>query len=218
MIIRNGNVSVRVDSLDRAIEAVRQLATTLGGYIGNVSVNTGEFQIRSATLQMKIPAPRFDEAISSMATLGKVEHSTATAEDVTEEFVDVGARVANGKRLEERLVSLLATRTGSLDDVLAVERELGRVRQDIERLEGRIRYLSSRVATSAIDVTVHERAPLVSQPGSNVIARAFVNSWRNFVRFLAGTIESLGILVPLALIGWLLFLASRKWIRPPAAK
>jgi uncharacterized protein DUF4349 len=205
MIIRNGDVSVQVDSLEIAIERVRQLATSLGGSLGNVSVNTGERQVRSATLQMKVPSARFDDAMHGMTPLGKVERSTTTAEDVGEEFVDVNARVANAKRLESRLVALLATRTGKLEDVLAVERELARVREEIERYEGRIRYLSSRVAISTIGVLVHERPPLIaSQPGTNVLGHAFVNMWRNFVAFIAVGIESLGILLPVGALAWLL--------------
>ena len=212
MVIRNGDVSVQVDSLEIAIERVRQLASSLGGSLGNVSINTGEHQIRSATLEMKIPSARFDDAMHGMAPLGKVERSVATAQDVGEEFVDVTARIANAKRLESRLVALLTTRTGKLEDVLAVERELARVREEIERYEGRMRYLSSRIAMSTIVATVHEKAPLVAaRPGTNVIGHAFLNMWRNFVAFLAIAIESLGVVIPLAALAWLLAWRWRRW-------
>ncbi|MEX2154713.1 MAG: DUF4349 domain-containing protein [Gemmatimonadaceae bacterium] len=206
MIIRNGDVSVQVDSLEAAMNAVRSLATSLGGYIGNVSVNTGEHQVRSASLEMKVPVNRFDDAMAGMKPLGKVQRSTATAQDVGEEFVDVTARTANAKRLEARLVDLLASRTARLQDVLAVERELARVREEIERYEGRIRYLTTHVSTSTIVATVHEKAPLVAtRPGHNPIRLAFVNMWRNAVRFVAWSIEALGVAIPLALIGLIAF-------------
>jgi hypothetical protein len=211
MLIRNGHVIVRVDSLERAIDGVRQLAISLGGSLGNISMNTGERQVRSASLELKVPASRFDQAMTGMSPFGKVEVSNAFAQDVGEEFVDITARVANAKRLESRLIDLLATRTGKLEDVLAVERELARVREEIERHEGRIRYLSTRVATSTIMAELHEKAPLVaSTPGTNVLGNAFVQMWRNFVAFVAAFIEALGILVPLAVMAWLGF---RGWIR-----
>jgi hypothetical protein len=213
MIIRNGSVSVEVDSLDAAMAAVRQLAATLGGYLGNVSVASGEYQVRSATMELRIPATRFDDAMAGMVPLGKVESSSSTAEDVGEEFVDISARVANSRRLEERLVSLLATRTGKLEDVLAVERELARVREEIERYEGRIRFLRSRVATSTISVTVHEREPIINTPGTSVIGEAFKDMWRNFVGFIAALIASLGVVVPVAVIGMVGFLGWRRWRR-----
>jgi hypothetical protein len=222
MIIRNGDVAIEVDSVETAIDAVRRLVATVGGYVGNVSTFTGEHQVRSATLELKVPAARFDEVMAGVRPLGEVERSVATAEDVGEEFVDISARVANARRLEGRLVTLLSTRTGKLEDVLAVERELARVREEIERYEGRIRFLSSRVALSTIAVTVHEKAPLVAtSPGTNVIKEAFVTMWRNFVLFVAFGIQILGVLIPmglLALAGWF---GVRRWrekrVAPSAA-
>lgn len=203
MIIRRGDVSIRVDTLEAAIAAVRRLAGSLGGYIGDVSMNAGEYEVRRATLVMRIPTARFDDAMAGMSPLGRVEHSSVSAEDVGEEFVDVQARITTGRRLESRLVELLATRTGKLEEVLQVERELARVRGEIERYEGRARFLSARVATSTIAVTVSERAPVVgANPGRSVIGEAFVNAWRNFVGLVAKGIESLGVLVPLLLLAW----------------
>lgn len=214
MIIRNGSASVLVDSLELGISAVQQLALRFGGYVGNTSLSAGDYQVRSATLELKIPAARFDSAIAGLKPLGKVESVTSTAEDVGEEFVDITARVANAKRLETRLVELLATRTGKLEDVLAVERELARVREEIERYEGRLRYLSSRVAVSTLAITVHERAPLVSAtPGENVLLDAFRSAWRNFVRYIAGFIALLGIIVPSVALLALLMVVWRRFRR-----
>lgn len=203
MLIRRGDVAIRVDSLEPAMAAVRRLAASLGGTVGNVSVTAGDYSVRSATLEVRVPAARFDDAMGGLSPIGKVEQSNVTAQDVGEEYVDVRARVANARRLESRLVDLLATRTGKLEDVLAVERELARVREEIERQEGRLRWLGARVATSTINVTVSERAPVVGDtPGRSVLGEAFVQAWRNFVGLVAAAIRSLGVLVPLALLGW----------------
>lgn len=214
MVIRDGSASIQVDSLELGILAVQKLATSFGGYVGNTTLAAGENQVRSATLQLKIPSARYDEALTGMRSIGKVEAVTSTAQDVGEEFVDISARVANAKRLEERLVTLLATRTGKLEDVLAVERELARVREEIERYEGRIRFLKTRVATSTLSVTVHERMPLVSTaPGENVILDAFKDAWRNFVRFVAALIASMGVLIPLAALGVVVWVLRKRFMR-----
>jgi hypothetical protein len=213
MLIRTGHAVVQVDSLEPAITRVRQLAQQLGGFVANTTMQVGQREMRQATLQLRIPAARFDEAISGLTPVGKVESVNVTAEDVGEEFVDVSARVANARRLEERLIALLATRTGSLEDVLAVERELARVREEIERHEGRLRYLRTRAAVSTLTVNLHEPRPIIGEyPGANVMGNAFRQAWRNFVGFLAGFIASLGILVPvglLALAAWYIF--RRVW-------
>jgi uncharacterized protein DUF4349 len=199
MVIRTGNASVEVDSLEPAMDALRRLAQRVGGFVGNSAIQSGREQLRQATLEIKVPAARFDELTGGLAPLGRVEFVNVSAEDVGEEFVDLTARVANSRRLEERLIDLLGSRTGRLQDVLAVERELARVREEIERQEGRLRYLKSRVSLSTLSVTVHEPPPLVADhPGSNPLLEALRQAWRNFVALLAGVIASLGFVVPVA--------------------
>jgi Domain of unknown function (DUF4349) len=214
MVIRTGQAFIEVDKVDPAILKIRQLAAQVGGYITNSSISGGRDQIRQATLELKIPAPRYDQAVGSLSTIGKVETVNSTAEDVGEEFVDVTARVSNSRRLEERLITLLSTRTGKLDEVLRVERELARVREEIERYEGRLRYLSTRVATSTLTITVHEPAPILGNtPGENPIAAALRRAWKNFVVLVAGLIASLGVVVPLALLGIAGWMGYRRWRR-----
>ncbi|MFN2637018.1 MAG: DUF4349 domain-containing protein [Gemmatimonadaceae bacterium] len=214
MLIRTGQAYIEVDKVDPAIVKLRQLAAQVGGYITNSSVSGGRDQMRQATLELKIPAPKYDQAVSSLSTIGKVETVTTSAQDVGEEYVDVTARVDNAKRLEQRLIALLATRTGKLEEVLSVERELARVREQIERYEGRLRFLSSRVAVSTLTVTVHEPAPILGNaPGENPLVGALRRAWRNFIGFIAGLIASLGVIIPLAAIGVLAWYVYRRWVR-----
>lgn len=211
MIIRIGEASVEVDSLETAIALVTQLASRLGGYIANTSLQGGLTQVRSATLTLRIPSSRYDEALGGLRPIGDLETVNTNAQDVGEEYVDLAARVENARRLESRLVALLATRTGKLEDVLAVERELARVREQIERIEGRLRYLRGRVALSTLAVTVHESAPLVGHdPSTNPVAEAFRMAWRNFVSFVAASIAALGWIVPLGALAGLLVLGIRR--------
>ncbi len=201
MIIRTGTASIEVDSLESGIAAIRALATSLGGYVANTSMQAGNAQVHSATLQLRLPSVRFDDALAALRPIGKLESTNVNAEDVGEEYVDVSAQVANGRKLEQRLIQILATRTGKLSDVLAVERELARVRGEIDRQEGRLRYLRAHAAMSTLAITVHEPLPIVGQQGSGgVIAESFRQAWRNFVSFVAGFIAALGTLVPLLVL------------------
>jgi hypothetical protein len=212
MVIRTGQAFIEVDKIDPAILRVRQLSAQLGGYITNSAISGGKDQIRLATFELKIPVTKYDQAVGSLSTIGKVETVNSTAEDVGEEFVDVSARVKNAGRLEERLINLLATRTGKLDEVLRVERELARVREEIERYEGRLRYLSARVAMSTLSITVHEPAPILGNtPGENPIAAALRRAWKNFVGLVAALIASLGVLIPLALLAFAGWTGYRRW-------
>jgi hypothetical protein len=219
MIIRNGSATVEVVKLDDALATLRALAQRVGGYVANTSVTTGRDQTPSGTIELKIPAARYDSALAGLEPLGKVESVNTTAEDVGEEFVDVSARLANARRLEERIVVILATRAGKLEDVIAAERELARVREEIERYEGRLRFLRTRVSLSTLTVTVHESYPVVGAPGTGPIAESFRQMWRNFVLFVAWLIASLGWLIPLSALALVVWLGIRKylWRRRPAA-
>lgn len=205
MIIRTGQAWIDVDSLAAAISAVHAMAARVGGFIANTSIQSGEGQQHAATLEIKIPSANYDQAMSGLNGIGELRSSTTTAEDVGEEYVDVNARMANARRLEERLVTLLANRTGKLDDVLAVERELARVREEIERYEGRLRYLRTRTAMSTLSVTLSEPAPVVGEPGSNIMADAAVEAWRNFVTLVARLIAASGVLLPVGALAGLWF-------------
>jgi hypothetical protein len=215
MIIRTGNASIEVDTLEPAVALLQQLITRLGGYVANTSMQGGREQLRQAMLELKVPAARFDDLTSGLGGLGKLEYVNIHAEDVGEEYTDVTARVANARRLEGRLIDLLASRTGKLQDVLAVERELARVRETIERYEGRLRYLKTRTAVSTLAVTLHEPPPLLADnPGRNDIGDALVRAWRNFVAVVAALIASTGFLVPLAAVVALAVFLWRRYRKP----
>jgi hypothetical protein len=219
LVIRSGGARIEVDSLDHGVARVRQLVQAIpGAYVADMSMEGGRDQPRRATLQVKVPAPAFDRLIAGLAPLGKVEAVNVTAEDVSEEFVDLTARAANARRLEERLVDLLARRTGKLQDVLAVERELARVREEIERHDGRLRYLRTHAAVSTLAITVHEPTPLLGGPrASSPIGEAFRQSWRNFVSLVAALIAVSGVLVPVAVVGYVAWRLLRRFHRATAA-
>ena len=211
MVIRTANVSIEVDSLERAVARVRELAAQLGGYVANTDITTGKNQLRSATLEVKIPATRFEQSLPGLTPIGKLESVSVEAEDVGEQFVDVSARMDNAQRLERRLIDLLATRTGKLKDVLDVEQALARVREEIERYEGRIRYLKAHTAMSTLSVAVHEPLPVVGTAGKSVMGEAFTQAWRNFVVLLSLAVQSLGVVLPLGLIASVAWVVTRRW-------
>jgi hypothetical protein len=210
MIIRSGNATVEVGSVEEAAEQVRVLAARVGGYIASESVQAGRERLRYARLEIKLPAGRWDEAVGGLPAIGRVLDVQVDAQDVGVEYVDLSARLENARRFEQRMVELLARRTGNLEEVLAVERELARIREQIERHEGRLRHLRTSVAMSTLVVTVQEPQPLVGEyRGANILAEAFRDGWRNFVGFVAGFIAALGVLVPATIVLLALLLAAR---------
>ncbi len=211
MVMRTATASVQVDSLEPAVAALRQLAGRLGGYVANSGIETGRNQLKQAEIELKIPATRFDEVLSGLTPIGKLESVNVSAEDVGEQYVDVNTRIANAKRLEQRLIDLLAKRTGKLKDVLDVEQALARVREEIERYEGRIRYLKAHTAMSTLTVTVHEPMPVVGAAGHSVMGEAVAQAWRNFVALVSLGVQSLGVVLPLGLVAVVAWTATRRW-------
>lgn len=217
LIIRTGQASIEVDSLESSMAELRRIVQRVGGFVADASVQSGRNQLRSATLELKVPATRFDELTEGLQPLGRLQFVNVGAEDVSEEFVDLTARAANGHRLEDRLVELLRTRTGKLQDVLSVERELARVREEIERMEGRLRFLKTSAQLSTLSVNLYEPPPLVaSHPGRSVIGEAFKTAWRNFVGLTAGVIASLGFVGPLVILGWGALILAKRYRRKTA--
>jgi hypothetical protein len=214
LIIRSGTASLQVDSLEHAIALVRALARRVGGFVGSSTAQAGKGQLHSAMLEIRMPAEHFEDTVDGLRMIGRIETVNVTAEDVGEEYVDVQARMTNDRRLEGRLIDLLAHRTGKLADVLDVERELARVREEIERYEGRLRYLRSRAAVSTLSLTVHEPIPVVDEGSPGVMGEAVRDAWRNFITVVAFVIQSLGVIIPLAvcaLAGWFVV---RRWKGP----
>src|SRR5438105_8949430 len=121
--------------------------------------------------------------------------------------------MVNARRLEQRLIELLANRTGKLTDVLRVEGELARVREEIERYEGRMRYLRSRSSVSTLTIAVHEAYPIVAEhAGMHPMRDAFAQAGRNLVSVTAGMIASLGVMIPIGVVLGLIFLIGRRFL------
>ncbi len=210
MIIRTATASIEVDSLEPAVAMVQELAERVGGYVGGSGIETGRSELRKAFIELKVPAARFNEVIGGLKPIGKLESVNVAAQDVGEEFVDVTARMDNARRLEQRLIGLLATRTGKLKDVLDVEQSLARVREEIERYEGRIRYLRAHTAMSTLSVTVHEPLPVVGTAGKSVMGEAFTQAWRNFVVLVSLAVQSLGVILPLGFLAGIAWFVTRR--------
>ena len=200
MLVRHGEASVEVHRVEEALARVRQTAGQFGGFVANTAVRNGRDEQPSATLELRVPTAQFDALLGALGTLGKVETVTANVQDVGEEYVDIGARAANARRMEARLVEMLATRTGKLSDVLTVEQELRRVREEIERYDARLRYLERHAAVSSLDITLHEPLALIDRPRPGPIVEALGMAWERMLGVVAWCIASLGLLIPLGVL------------------
>src|SRR4051812_49495921 len=102
-----------------------------GGYISETNAVSYSQQQRQATWKVRVPVDRFDAFLAEVGRLGELQKNHLDSQDVTQEYYDLDARIANKQQEEKRLLKHLADSTGKLEDILAVERELSRVRGEI---------------------------------------------------------------------------------------
>lgn len=219
MLQREAHLTVEVEDVDSAAALVRMIAQELDGRVERFDQISGERETRQISMVVRVPEARLDVAVRRLRDLGDVERLGMSAIDVTEEAQDLGVRLRNLRQLEERLLRLLSERTGDLEEVLAVERELARVRTEIESREMRLQDIERRVELATLNVTLHEPFPLRDRPSNGIFARlggAFLQAGENVVDFVAWFIAALGYVVPLgALAGlgyWLSRRSRRRWM------
>ena len=140
-IISTGNITVEVDDVESSVAAVEAIADGMGGYVEVLSRSGGD-DFSRASLTIRVPQGQFASAYDRIRDLGEVLNEHQGSEDVSEQFIDLEARLKSALREEQSYLSLLG-RTSNVSEVLAIERELARVRADIERYQGQLDFLSS---------------------------------------------------------------------------
>lgn len=161
-VISNASVALEVENVQDRVNQVRTIAESLGGFVENLSSSGGEDR-QHATVSFRVPQPQFFTAMERITALGKVLSQSVGAEDVTERFIDLRARLQSATREEQSLLSLLG-RAISVSDVLTIERELSRIRSEIERLQGQLNFLERRVELATISVSLSQPPEEVGEP------------------------------------------------------
>ncbi|MBW2972124.1 DUF4349 domain-containing protein [Candidatus Woesearchaeota archaeon] len=208
-IIRNAYMSIEVEDYFLASQKAEAYAKKYGGYVSNSDARADYNNRRSGTVTIRVPEIHFDAVIAELSLLGEIKSKNTDGSDVTEQYVDLQARINNSKAHEARLVKMYQNAT-NVNEMMNVERELSRVRGDIERMQGQLRYMDNRVEMTTITVELHEPAPVVKKWG---ILDSFKNALEHSLSTLRWMIELIGWLLPLAVVGVLLGLLIRWRVR-----
>ena len=155
MIVRTANLQLLVTDVGSAIAQITTLASTYGGFV--VSSNSWQDRDRMmGNIAFRVRAENFDAAIAALRNLADdVRSESTTGQDVTEEYVDLAARLKNLEAAEAQLLALME-RAGDVPDILEVQRELVKTRGEIEQTKGRLQYLEQSSAMSIIQVTLEQ--------------------------------------------------------------
>jgi hypothetical protein len=185
-IIYEAEISLVVKDVSAVESQIAALLKEHQGYVAESSIDRTQGEELSGRWRVRIPVERFDAFLEAVAKLGVAESRRQTAQDVTEEFVDLEAQISNKKKLEERIVELVNNQSGEIKDVIEVERELGRVRGEIEQMEGRLRYLTNRAELTTVTIIAREvddYVPPQAPSFANQIRRAWTNSLKSLQDF-----------------------------------
>ncbi|AXG10484.1 DUF4349 domain-containing protein [Haloplanus rubicundus] len=160
-IIRTGEVQLRVENFEAARANLTAAVEARGGYVSDSTQrvhDSGEESWTSGRVVLRVPAENFSGTMTAVESEGRVVESSTSTQDVTEQVVDLQARLENLRAERERLRELYQ-RANDTEDVLAVERRLSEVQTEIERTEARLQSLERRVAYSTITVEMREPRP-----------------------------------------------------------
>lgn len=201
-IIRDGQMSLRVDSFDRALEELSAAVAERGGYVVNQNrySQDGKSQT-SGSVTVKVPYDRFEELVALARELGKATDERVDTQDVTDQYIDLTTRIQVYETKLDRLLELLE-QSGDLSEVLAVENELANTRAEFESLRGQLRYLTNQTSYSTLRINLTEKPAEASE----IQVEGFAGFWRelkeSFVMGINSVISGLGGFF-VALAGWL---------------
>jgi hypothetical protein len=185
-IIYEADINLVVKDVSTVESQIAALLNEHQGYVAESAIDRTRGEELSGRWRVRIPVEHFDAFLNEVAKLGVAESRKQTAQDVTEEFVDLEAQISNKKKLEQRIVELVQNQSGEIKDVIEVERELGRVRGEIEQMEGRLRYLTNRTELTTVSIVAREvddYVPPQAPSFANQIQRAWTNSLQSMQNF-----------------------------------
>lgn len=217
-IIRNGNLSLRVDDAEKRMEEAKALAKQLNGFVASSNLRESN-GVKTGYITVRVPSDKYDMLVAESKKLAVLVLSESSdAEDVTAQFVDLEARLKSARSEESQYLEILKT-AKSVEDTLKVTQALNEIRSRIEQMQGQLRYLTDRTDYSTLNITLTEetriQAPTKLWKPLETIRQAFqglIESLQGLVDFLiALAIYGLGFILPVILLVYLAYRLG-KWL------
>jgi hypothetical protein len=190
LIAYSVSMAVEVKEFAPARDKLLGAVDKAGGYVSEASTAETPGEPRRGDYTLRVPADKLQATLADLRGLGRVLNEQLSTDEVTEQVVDLEARIRNARATEQRLIAVLNERTGKVRDILEVEREIARTRQGIERMEAQRQNLMHRVELATIQVSLIEeyKAPLAPAPTGTAtrLRNAFVAGWDDFAGMFLG--------------------------------
>ena len=207
-------LTVKSGTFDSSLAAVRGLVEGEQGFIAGTDAQANpetNDQIRSGVISFMVPEGNFDATIDALNNLGKVQSEHITGQDVSAQYVDLKARLANEEAQRDAMLALLA-QAHSINDIITVQNQLGQITQQIEQLKGQIQYIDHNTAYSTIAVTIVEAGAPVQSASTDSwgFATALSAAAHNFVTTINYVVSGLGAIGPMLILLGLGYLIWRR--------
>lgn len=213
-IVRTASVSLYLENFDKGAKEIEAITRQYSGVVANKSVQRSTYSVYG-TMTLWVPAGKLTKFIEEIEKVGKVRSSQMTAEDISDQYYDLEARLKSKTKQEERLLSMLDKEGNSLDHLLKLEQELARVRGEVETMEGRKRRWDQQVTYSTVTVTLTQDIQAAREPDDiwkpfrraiRDIKPTFISSVGVFVKLIGGIILLVVALIPWAIALFILIL------------
>jgi hypothetical protein len=225
-VIRTAQLTVSVASgqFDSKLMNLRTMIEQEGGFIAGTDAQsnpTTDESIRTGVISFMVPAAKFDETIDLLSTMGKVKNEHISGNDVSAQYVDLQARLANQEAQRNAMLALLR-RAQTISDIITVQNQIGQITGQIEQLKGQISYIDHNTAYSTVTVNLQEAGAPIQAPKQDSwgFATALSDGAHNFVTTVNYVITGLGAIGPILVLVGLGYLLWRRSGRPgwPVAK
>ena len=223
-IIRNGELTLETDSPTEGLRKITAAAESHGGFVVTSEfkqnpVAAGAKPSQGVVVVARVPATQFASALDQIRNAGeRVIQERVSGQDVSEEYLDLEARLRTKKALEAQFLEIMK-QARKVEDALEVQRELADVRTEIEQLEGRRRFLENQAALSTITTTLQMPQPIVAATTSGFgasVKRSFGDAIDTAAAIVLFIIQTVIVLIPITIFfglpGWLVWRALRRRI------
>ncbi len=207
-LIKNGSVSFQSKDLKKTRQRIDALLSKHDAYISSDETQQYPNQIEH-TLTIRIPSAHFDAFLNQLEEGDTFKTKKIEIKDVSESYYDIQTRLKTKKEIEKRYIGLLSSAT-SVQDILAVEKQIGELRTDIESFEGRLKVLENQISLSTLNLRLYQKTAEKGTSFREHFSEGFRRGWENFIWFFVGLTN----IWPFLLVFFtMIFLARRWWKR-----
>ncbi|HJT45662.1 MAG TPA: DUF4349 domain-containing protein, partial [Chthoniobacterales bacterium] len=156
-LIRNATVDLEIVSFDQAVQKISAFASEEKGYVATTKSEKQENGKLQGEVVVKVLPENLDRFLQKIRGLGELKNQTLGTEDITKNYFDTESRLKNARVMEQRLIDMLKKKSDDINDLLQVEKELGRVREEIEKMQGELKFWDSQVQFATVTISLAEK-------------------------------------------------------------